>query len=58
MYRGFSLVCLQVSLPHAKELTVTLLSTESRLEQFSCTTFRSVRERTLIGIRGLEDLAF
>lgn len=47
-----------MNLPHAKELAVTLLPTESRLEEFSCTTSRFVRERTLIGIRGLEDLAF
>lgn len=30
---------------------------ESRLEAIPCITPRSVRERTLIGIRGLEDLA-
>lgn len=58
MCSGDFLLCLQVDLPHAKELTVMLLSTESRLESFSCIIPRSVRERTLIGIRGLEDLAF
>lgn len=31
---------------------------ESGLEATPCITPRSVRERTLIGIRGLEDLAF
>lgn len=31
---------------------------ESRLEGILCITPRPVRERTLIGIRGLEDLAF
>lgn len=31
---------------------------ESRLEAIPCITPRSVRERTLIIIRGLEDLAF
>lgn len=55
---GFSLVHLQVSLPHVKELIMMLLPPESTLESFSSITPRSVRERTLIGIRGLEDLEF